>query len=106
MSVCTGSAPQLSPGCWMVWPRPQNDVFELARSQGDKVDWQESARWVDAGQYVTLRRFCRHRYGTCGTERVFDAELAEQVMNYTEHYGIVRPMQTPSRNCYQGVTPS
>ena len=60
--------------------------FELARTQGANVDWRESARWVDAGQYVTSSGV------SAGTDmalaviqRIFGAELAEMVMNYTEY---------------------
>ena len=49
------------------------------------MDWCESARWVDAGQYVTSSG------ASVGTDmalaviqRIFGAEQAEKVMNYTE----------------------
>ena len=87
MSVCTGSALLAKAGLLDGMPATSNKMFfELARSQGPQVDWQESARWVDAGQYVTSSGV------SAGTdmalaviERVYGLELAESVMNYAEY---------------------
>lgn len=87
MSVCTGSALLAKAGLLDNLPATSNKMFfELARSQGEAVDWQESARWVDAGKYVTSSGV------SAGTdmalsviERIWGAELAEMVMNYTEY---------------------
>ena len=81
--------------------------FELARSQGPKVDWRESARWVDAGQYVTSSGV------SAGTdmalaviERVYGLELAESVMNYTEYQWHRDAAQDPFATLLnQGVMP-
>ena len=109
MSVCTGSALLAKAGLLDGLAATSNKMFfELARSQGDKVDWQESARWVDAGQYVTSSGV------SAGTdmalaviERVFDAELAEQVMNYTEYQWHRQADADPfAQLLNQGVTPS
>ena len=109
MSVCTGSALLAKAGLLDGLAATSNKMFfELARSQGDKVDWQESARWVDAGQYVTSSGV------SAGTdmalaviERVFDAELAEQVTNYTEYQWHRQADADPfAQLLNQGVTPS
>lgn len=109
MSVCTGSALLAKAGLLDGLAATSNKMFfELARSQGDKVDWQESARWVDAGQYVTSSGV------SAGTdmalaviERVFDAELAEQVMTYTEYQWHRQADADPfAQLLNQGVTPS
>ena len=82
MSVCTGSALLAKAGLLDGLAATSNKMFfDLARSQGHQVDWQESARWVDAGQYVTSSGV------SAGTdmalaviERLFGAELAVQVV--------------------------
>ena len=87
MSVCTGSALLAKAGLLDGLPATTNKMFfELARSQGENVDWQEAARWVDAGQFVTSSGV------SAGTDmalaviqRLFGTELAEMVMNYTEY---------------------
>jgi putative intracellular protease/amidase len=87
MSVCTGSALLAKAGLLDGLAATSNKMFfKLASSQSDKVDWQESARWVDAGRYVTSSGV------SAGTDmalaviaRLFDNETALQVMNYTEY---------------------
>ena len=52
----TGSALLAKAGLLDGMPATSNKMFfELARSQGPKVDWREScAEWVDAGRYARL----------------------------------------------------
>ena len=109
MSVCTGSALLAKAGLLDGLAATSNKMFfELARSQGDNVEWRESARWVDAGQYVTSSGV------SAGTdmalaviERVFGAELAKQVMNYTEYQWHRHADDDPfAQLLNQGVTPS
>ena len=108
MSVCTGSALLAKAGLLDGLSATSNKMFfELARSQGDKVDWQESARWVDTGQYVTSSGV------SAGTdmalaviERIFGAELAAMVMNYTEYQWHRDADQDPFASLLnQGVQP-
>ena len=63
----------------------QQNVFELARSQGANVDWRESARWVDAGHTSLHQAYRQAPMALAVIQRIFGAELAEVVMNYTEY---------------------
>lgn len=87
MSVCTGSALLAKAGLLDGLPATTNKMFfELARSQGSNVQWQETARWVDAGQYVTSSGVSAGTDMSLAViERLFGPELAEMVMNYTEY---------------------
>ncbi|KIC13678.1 DJ-1/PfpI family protein [Leisingera sp. ANG-Vp] len=54
MSVCTGSALLARAGVLDGLPATSNKrAFDWVRSQSDKVDWQERARWVEAGKVFT-----------------------------------------------------
>ena len=60
--------------------------FGLASSQSDAVNWQENARWVDAGQYVTSSGV------SAGTDmalaviaRIWGQARAEEIMRFTEY---------------------
>ena len=89
-SVCTGSAllarAGLLDGCLAT---TNKQLFSLVRAQGDKVEWVESARWVDAGQFVTASGV------SAGTDmalavidRLLGTQVAEQVAvaaEYTWH---------------------
>jgi len=87
MSVCTGSALLAKAGLLNGLAATSNKMFfELARSQGANIDWRESARWVDAGQYVTSSGVSAGTDMALGViERLYGAELAEMVMNYAEY---------------------
>jgi putative intracellular protease/amidase len=87
MSVCTGSALLAKAGLLDGLAATSNKMFfDLARSQNDQVQWQESARWVDAGRYVTSSGV------SAGTDmalaviqRLFGPEAAQNVVNYSEY---------------------
>lgn len=53
-SVCSGSAILAKAGLLDGRKATSNKMFfNLASTQSDKVDWQEQARWVDDGDFVT-----------------------------------------------------
>ena len=87
MSVCSGSALLAKAGPLDGLPATSNKMFfSLATAQSDAVDWQENARWVDAGCFVTSSGV------SAGTDmalavidRLFGAEAAETVARFTEY---------------------
>ncbi len=87
MSVCSGSALFAKAGLLDGLKATSNKMFfSLATSQSDKVQWEEAARWVDAGQYVTSSGV------SAGTDmslavisRLFGPDKAEEVARFTEY---------------------
>lgn len=87
MSVCSGSALLAKAGLLDGLAATSNKMFfSLASTQSDAVDWQEAARWVDAGQYVTSSGV------SAGTDmalaviaRLYGASAAESVARFTEY---------------------
>lgn len=87
MSVCSGSALLARAGLLDGLPATSNKMFfSLASGQSDAVDWQENARWVDAGRYVTSSGV------SAGTDmalaviaRLFGQERAESIATFTEY---------------------
>jgi len=108
MSVCTGSALLAKAGLLDGLSATTNKMFfELARSQGSNIQWQEAARWVDAGQYVTSSGVSAGTDMSLAViERLFGSELAEMVMNYTEYQWHQNADQDPFAGLLnQGVLP-
>jgi putative intracellular protease/amidase len=87
MSVCSGSAIFAKAGLLDGLRATSNKMFfSLASSQSDQVDWVESARWVDAGQYVTSSGVSAGTDMSLAViERLFGAERAQQVATFTEY---------------------
>jgi len=87
MSVCSGSALLAKAGLLDGLKATSNKMFfSLASTQSDAVDWQEAARWVDAGRYVTSSGV------SAGTDmalaviaRLYGVEAAESVARFTEY---------------------
>lgn len=87
MSVCSGSALLARAGLLDGLEATSNKMFfDLAAAQSDAVRWQQAARWVDAGQYVTSSGV------SAGTDmalaviaRLFGQERAEAISVYTEY---------------------
>ena len=87
MSVCSGSALLAKAGLLDGRRATSNKMFfDLARSQSDKVQWVEAARWVDDDPFVTSSGV------SAGTDmalaviaKLFGTEAAEQVARYTEY---------------------
>jgi len=87
MSVCSGSALFAKAGLLDGLKATSNKMFfSLASSQSDKVEWVEAARWVDAGQYVTSSGVSAGTDMSLAViERLFGAEQAQQVEQFTEY---------------------
>ena len=87
MSVCSGSAILARVGLLDGRRATSNKIFfQLARSQSDKVDWQEQARWVEDGPFATSSGV------SAGTDmalaviaRLYGRERAQQIAEYTEY---------------------
>jgi transcriptional regulator GlxA family with amidase domain len=87
MSVCSGSALLARAGLLDGRRATSNkQFFQLARSQGDAVDWVTEARWVEDGPFATSSGV------SAGTDmalaviaRLFGRERAEQIAVLTEY---------------------
>ncbi len=87
MSVCSGSAILAKIGLLDGKRATSNKMyFNLASSQSDQVHWQEKARWVEDGIFVTSSGV------SAGTDmalaviaNLYGQERAEQIAVYTEY---------------------
>lgn len=86
-SVCTGSALLAKAGLLDGRRATSNkQFFALASSQSSKVEWVESARWVDTGAIVTSSGVSAGMdMALAVIARLFGAEAAEQVAAATEY---------------------
>ena len=95
MSVCTGSALLAKAGLLDGRRATSNKmVFDFARSQSEKVEWVEEARWVEDGPFVTSSGV------SAGTDmalaviaRLWGHERAEAIANVTEYEWQTDPTQ-------------
>ena len=87
MSVCTGSALLARAGLLDGRRATSNKMyFQLARSQGERVQWVTAARWVEDGPFATSSGV------SAGTDmalamiaRLYGRERAEQIAIQTEY---------------------
>jgi transcriptional regulator GlxA family with amidase domain len=87
MSVCSGSALLAKAGLLDGRRATSNKMyFQLARSQGERVNWVTAARWVEDGPFATSSGV------SAGTDmalaviaRLYGAERAEQIAIQTEY---------------------
>jgi putative intracellular protease/amidase len=87
MSVCSGSAILAKAGILDGHRATSNkQFFELARSQSDKVDWVEAARWVeDSGLVTSSGVSAGVDMALAVIEGLFGSERAEQIAVLTEY---------------------
>ena len=96
-SVCTGSALLAKAGLLDGLRATSNkQFFSLARAQSEKVDWVETARWVDAGRIITSSGV------SAGTDmalaiisRILGEEAAEQAAVAAEYIWHRNPDEDP-----------
>jgi putative intracellular protease/amidase len=86
-SVCTGSALLAKAGVLDGKKATSNkQVFNLAVASSDKVDWIESARWVDDGNVVTSSGVSAGiDMSLAIIARLFDVDTAEAIANGAEY---------------------
>jgi putative intracellular protease/amidase len=87
MSVCSGSAILAKAGILDGHRATSNkQFFELARSQSDKVDWVEAARWVeDSGLVTSSGVSAGMDMALAVIAGLFGSERAEQIAVLTEY---------------------
>jgi putative intracellular protease/amidase len=86
-SVCTGSAMLAKAGVLDGKKATSNkQVFNLAAGSSDKVEWIESARWVDDGDVVTSSGVSAGiDMSLAIIARLFDVDTAEAIANGAEY---------------------
>ncbi|MFK8050741.1 MAG: DJ-1/PfpI family protein [Halioglobus sp.] len=86
-SVCSGSALLAKAGVLDGHRATSNkQVFLLASSSSDKVDWQERARWVDDGPVVTSSGVSAGMdMALAIIQRLFDEKTAEAIADGAEY---------------------
>ena len=86
-SVCTGSAILARAGVLDgVRATTNKRAFAWATSQGDKVNWQKEARWVEDGKFFTSSGVSAGMDMSLALiAKVLGQETAEQVATWTEY---------------------
>jgi putative intracellular protease/amidase len=86
-SVCTGSALLAKAGLLDGHRATSNkQVFAIATRQSDKVDWVESARWVEDGKFFTSSGVSAGMDMTLAIiQKLWGDERAETAASYTEY---------------------
>lgn len=86
-SVCTGSALLAKTGLLDGKRATSNkQVFAIASMQSDKVDWVESARWVEDGKFLTSSGVSAGMdMALALIAKLFGMETAEMAASYTEY---------------------
>ncbi len=94
-SVCSGSALLAKAGVLDGHRATSNkQLFALATTQSDNVDWVEAARWVDDGPVVTASGVSAGTdMGVAIIQRLWGEEMARMVTSFAEIY-MARAMQT------------
>jgi len=110
-SVCTGSALLARAGVLDGHRATSNkQFFDLARSQSDRVEWIEAARWVDDGHVVTSSGVSAGMdMALALIERLVGKDAAEQVAiatEYTWHRDADRDPFVTHLNALSGLLPS
>ena len=87
LSVCSGSAILAKAGLLDGLRATSNkQYFSLATTQSEKVDWVKTARWVDAGAFVTSSGVSAGMdMALAVIERLFDSDRAEAIARLTEY---------------------
>ena len=86
-SVCTGSALLAKAGLLDGHRATSNkQVFALASSQSDRVDWVEAARWVEDGKFFTSSGVSAGMDMSLAIiQKIWGKEIAEMAASYTEY---------------------
>jgi transcriptional regulator GlxA family with amidase domain len=109
MSVCSGSALLAKAGLLDGLRATSNkQFFNLAVSQGERVEWVTEARWVDAGRFVTSSGVSAGMdMALAVIERLFGSARAEQIAVLTEYEWHRDPGWDPfTKYLNQGQLPS
>jgi transcriptional regulator GlxA family with amidase domain len=101
-SVCTGSALLARAGLLDGQRATTNKAaFEWVASQGERVDWQKQARWVEDGRYFTSSGVSAGMDMSLALiARVLDPQTAQQVATWAEYEWHRDPARDPFASVY------
>ena len=97
MSVCSGSAILAKAGLLDGRRATSNkQFFDLARSQGARVEWVTQARWVEDGPFATSSGVSAGMDMALGViARLFGKERAQEIADLTEYEWHSDPTRDP-----------